>query len=381
MNTQLSDPNQAVWNNLLFFKIFKEANTDQNPTLRVFNNRRQQCRVRVLIRAAYYTSPGSNTPVTLTDAQLRSIQLVEYWSGNPLTRSDVSGEGHADWQYTHVKRDYEWDEAMIPGAADDDTEASGEPGTEPYQGAAQSIDFYVSSRVANGSVQIAARIQIPGTTEFVRTNNLIPENDHGTGDGNGSFNSSVTVRSVAFPSLSPSDYGVLDTTGNLMAHSVGNINHFYWAREHYLHVHLNNQFLRLKTVSGTQGGITGFGVCKKAVIQTTKWSISYYGQPGRTATENFPLPPLDHVERAAARFYPPTMLSDCGAATLVGANATRVVVGLLMGNLDVIFRTSSGTEVGDRNDAILYIMDVYGNEHALRLQYGSMVNQIRVSKA
>ncbi|SFW34644.1 hypothetical protein [Luteibacter sp. UNCMF366Tsu5.1] len=384
------DQTEAAWDSLIYFRIYKDFAGESHSTARLFNNTRQQCAIRISIIAA--NEAGS--PVQLSEADLRTIELIEYISNQPLPRSDDLAN-HQAYQYTSNQRDYVWDETIIAEAQDDAPDATTQMAVGPRQGA-QTIQLFVSAK-ATSRLQIAARIPLPGGTAYISTNHVGFDDTDGTGGPNKLFNSSVLLQPATFPVLPASEYGEFASDGTLLPFDVGNRENFYWAKEHHIHVRFNGRLLPLKSVSATPTGSAGFAVYKQgSFFDDAKWGISYYGQPGATQPEHFPLPPLNKVEQyfasAPAReasapskrqnniYFPLDMFKRC-VGRIEGAASTRVVVGLIMGNLSVRFLNASGQQVPDKTNAVLHIVDEYGNAHALSLTFGTRANQLRLSAA
>ncbi|MGN6090787.1 MAG: hypothetical protein ACTHOL_00410 [Luteibacter jiangsuensis] len=365
----------ASWSQLIFFRIYKDATNETRPDIRVFNNGRQRCRVRVALVAA----DSNGNPVMLSDAELKSVQLIDYITNTPL--SSTSG-----WQVATEAGEYSWDESVIPATAASDEDAAERdtpPGVsrrELRQGA-QLIELHVSTTTTSNK-QVAVRIPIPSTSSYVSTNHLGVDDPDGFGDGNGRFHSSVMIRPTAFPSLDVASYGELDSQGNLLSHAVGNTNYFYRAFEHYIHVNYNGRMLPLKSVSGSATAAVGFSVNRSdRYFDPMKWGLSYYGQPNQTKPENFPLPPLAVLRlTSGSEFVPTTMFNNC-VGQIIGKSSTRVIVGLIAGNLEGKFLNSSHGEIGDRTSTSMYLLDDYGNYHALTLSFGSSADKLKISKA
>ena len=197
----------ASWSQLIFFRIYKDATNETRPDIRVFNNGRQRCRVRVALVAA----DSNGNPVMLTDGELRSVELIDYITNTPLSST-------AGWQVSTEAGDYTWDESVIPTTADSNENATARatqqgPARGELRQGAQMITLYVSTSTLSNK-QVAARIPIPFTSAFVSTNHLGVDDPDGFGDGNGRFHSSVMIKPTAFPSLDIASYGELDTQGN-----------------------------------------------------------------------------------------------------------------------------------------------------------------------
>jgi hypothetical protein len=388
MKNQSSKPAAGEWSQLKKFRIYKDVFPGHQPTLGIFNNTRQQCIVRILLVGL----DANNNQVTIPKSDLDKVELIDYASGEPLSRIDQFKE-HPEWAYSTENQNYEWDESKIPGtthasrkltqvAASDDEKRSKE--SSSIDANEQVITYYVStsSRLPK---QIAARIRLRDSNTYFTTTAKVDDPD-GEGNGSGSFNSYVQIRPVAFPSLPPENYGDI-ANGTLIPHLVGHSEYFYWATEYYLHVKLGTDELRLKWVSASAAQPQGFSVYKVGGLnESTKWGISYYGQPGDPAPGPFPMKPLASVDVLARGedlphiiYKPMDMFRTC-AEKIHGVSSTRVVVGLLTGNLQARLIDERGYDVSPVTRMTLHIMDVYGNDHALSITFGSKVNELRLAK-
>lgn len=383
---------KATWAQVLFFRVFKDFAQEQQPArVKVFNNGRQQCQVKVSI----VVQDAAGNPVDLPEADFQKLELIDYGTGQPLP---------AGWQVSRTPGEYTWDETIIPDTAEaaspaarsrqTEDDAAGRLLTTREQRQLRQAIFYVATN-STSRTQIAARIPLPGDGAYATTNTVWISDPDGLGDKNGNFNSSVLVTPAAFPSLPITSYGEFDTSGNLMAHRVGNTSNFFLAEEHYVFVNLNGRELALKSVSASKTAPTGFAVYTHGDdFDTFKWGISYYGQPNASAPEHLPLPPLrwfqltvaseerpaDDKEARQSNYDPLTMFRN-SAGSIVGRSTTRVVIGLILGILQGRFLDSSNGSVPDKNATTLHILDAYGNYHSLNLTFGAKANQLKISKA
>lgn len=371
------------WAQVGLFRVYKDTITEIQPaTLPLFNNGLQRCPVKVSILVL----DENGNPVPLPDADLERLELIDFDTGEPLPFETTPSAG---WGVAREKGDYEWDETVIPISVNqtgsdrapdyppNTATALAQPGAIAEQ---RNFTLYVSSTLAEAKT-IAARIPIPGSNAHVTTNSRGSFDDlDGTGDGNGQFKSSVTIRSVAFPTLPVANYGVFDNTGNLMAHRVGNSDHFYWAAEFYLHVELNGRTLPLREYSNF-----GSYVYKTAPQETVKWALTYNTHLTDPTPADFPPDPawyftLDNF--GSGSFSPYTMFSDC-VGEVVGTSRTRVVIGLLMGNIAATLKRaipgSQDEQVPQRHAASYRMLDAYGNLHLLRLSFGDELNTLRLA--
>lgn len=389
MKNQSSMPSAEPWAQLAMFRIYKDVFPGQQPTAAVFNNTRQQCRVHILLVGL----DNNNNEVQIPADDLDKIELIDYATGAPLTRVDKFDD-HPDWAYSICDQGYVWDESKILGTAydpevseqgsptDDSVPANAFSSIQPNQ---QVVTYYVSTKSLS-TRQIAARIPYKDTS--FKTNSKVDDPD-GRGNGSGSFNSHVEIRPVAFPSLPSDAYGEVSSAGTLLPNRVGSNSYFYWATEYFLHVKLRNELLKLKSVGAGVGDKTGFAVYKQGgPNDNAKWGISYYSQPGKSAPENFPLAPLASVDVVTRQhdenaphitFYPMEMFKTC-VGSIMNASETRVVVGLLTGNLASRLLDAGRKEVAAVNSTTLHIMDIYGNDHELGLSFGSKANELRITK-
>lgn len=391
MKKQPSTPAANEWSQLAIFRIYKDIFPDHQPTLGIFNNTRQQCIVRITVAGL----DSVNNKVPIPQADLDKIELIDYVTGTPLTKVDTFDD-HPEWAYSTKHQGYEWDESKILGTAHDSESlehVAGNDGEKPADGPSstppdqQLVTYYVSTR-SHSTRQIAARI--PKGNTWFRTNVNVDDPD-GKGNGSGSFNSSVHIRPVDFPSLPSGDYGDVSSAGTLLPNKVGSSTYFYWATEYFLHVKLMNELLRLKSVSGSDNHVepAGFAVYMHGGgNDNAKWGISYYGQPGDSAPEHFPLEPLATVNvlvrhgegNATHDIYKPMDMFRTCVGSIVNASKTRVVIGLLTGNIAAEFLDKSGKKVNPVTCTTLHIMDVYGNDHALSLAFGDKATDLRITK-
>ncbi|HEY4294171.1 hypothetical protein [Luteibacter sp.] len=363
----------ANWAQIIFFRIYKDDIEGTRPAIKLFNNTRQRCPVRVALVAA----DSNGNPVLLSEGDLRTLELIDYITNAPLSST-------LDWQVSTERGEYTWDESMIPTVVEStDGIATGvtplsDANREKRQGA-QMVTLYVSTSALSRK-QVAVRIPLPSTTAHVSTNHIGVVDPDGFGDGQGRFNSSVMIEPAAFPSLDIANYGVFDSQGNLLPQPVGNTDYFYRAVEHHIHISYNGRMLPLKSVSGSNSSIVGFSVHRTdRPFDLMKWGMTYYGQPGQAQPEHFPLAPLAKLRlTSGSEFTPGTMFNNC-IGQIVGKSTTRVVVGLIAGNLEGKFLNSSNGEIPDRIGASMYLLDDYGNYHDLTLSFGSSADKLRIT--
>lgn len=397
MKKRVTTPEPVRWTELVLFRIYKDTFPGAGPVLKLFNNTRQQCAVRVMLQAV----DSNHNPVDLTQDDLGTIELIDYGSGEPLPRRDA-GKPHPDWAFSTQDEGYLWDESLI-GAVQDDTAAS--PGSSlppaadvqrpaPHQSV---VTLYVSTS-ALSSRQVAVRIPIPSsdtraaTPVYVTTNSVWVDDPAGRGE-DGRFNSWVTVTPSAFPTLPITSYGATSDDGRLAPVKVGSSDYFYWANEHYIRVSYNGRELGLRSVSGSASKREGFSIYGNGSLNDhVQWSVAYSAQPGADKPENFPLPPLATIEvpsRSIERggkeqpyssYAPLDMFNRC-AGKIEGASLARVVVGLLMSNLAGILRDDDNKTVAPVRSTPIHIVDTYGNDHALTLSFGAKVDELKIAKA
>ncbi|SDF16276.1 MULTISPECIES: hypothetical protein [Rhodanobacteraceae] len=396
MKKHVTTPEAGRWVELVLFRIYKDTFPGNGPTLKLFNNTRQQCAVRVMLQAV----DSEHNPVDLTQADLDTIELIDYGSGEALPRRDA-GQPHPDWAFSTHDEGYLWDESLI-GATQNDAAASLES-TRPPSADVQRpaphqsvVTLYVSTS-ALSSRQIAARIPIPSsdtrtaTPVYITTNSVWVDDPAGRGE-DGLFNSSVTVTPAAFPTLPITSYGATSGDGRLAPVKVGSPDYFYWVNEHYIYVSYNGRELGLRSVSRSAVAQEGFSVYGNGSLNDqVQWSVAYYAQPGADKPENFPLPPLATIEvpsRATesggnaappASYTPVEMFNRC-VGRIEGASPTRVVVGLLMGNLAGRLLDKEKKPVAPVRSTPIHILDAYGNDHALTLSFVAKVNELTIAK-
>lgn len=377
MKNQTSMPAAGEWSQLATFRIYKDVFPGHEPIMGVFNNTRQQCIVRILVVGL----DSANNEVPIPPADLDKIELIDYVTGTPLTRVDHF-DNHPEWAYSTEHQGYEWDESKILDTAHDADSVEHVAGPSSIPRNRHVVYYYVSTR-SHSTKQIAARL-CKNETCF-RTNVNINDPD-GNGNGSGSFNSYVEIRPVAFPTLPSENYGDV-SGGRLRPIEVGSNIYFYWATEHFLHVKLGDEELRLKSVSGSDVGPTGFSVYKYGGSNdNAKWGISYYGQPGEANPEHFPLEPLESVnvlitddDDDGIPYRPIDMFRVC-VGSIQNATNTRVVIGLLTGNFQGEFRDKNKNNITPVTSTKLHIMDVYGNNHTLSLVFGDKANELIITR-
>ncbi|MDR6643942.1 hypothetical protein J2X57_003177 [Luteibacter sp. 1214] len=396
MKKHVTTPEAGRWVELVLFRIYKDTFNETSPTLKLFNNTRQQCAVRVMLQAI----DSDRKPVDLTQADLDTIELIDYSSGEPLPRRDP-GQPHPDWAFSTHDDGYLWDESLI-GAVQHDTAASPES-TRPPSADVQRpaphqsvVTLYVSTS-ALSSRQIAARIPIPSsdtrtaTPVYITTNSIGVDDPVGKGE-DGQFNSWVNVRPSAFPTLPITSYGATSADGRLAPVKVGSPDYFYWVNEHYIYVSYNGRELGLRSVSRSAGKQEGFSIYGNGSLNDhVQWSVAYYAQPGADKPENFPLPPLATIEvpspsvesggnaEPPASYTPLEMFNRC-VGRIEGASPARVVVGLLMGNLAGRLLDKEKKPVAPVRSTPIHIVDAYGNDHALTLSFVAKVNELTIAK-
>lgn len=427
--TSTHNDTHATWAQIVLFQVYKlypAPGVAEN--ISVFANGRQQCRIHVDFDAR----DANGNPVTLSPDDIRNhVKLIDYQTGQPLG---------GDWTTSFTDSGYEWDENLISEVlAQQDGRAWKTADTSPQTpivtsrpSAVQSVTFHVSSKTAR-TLSIGAQIGFPGQPTPAQTNHRQVELNRPEGDGAGQFNSFVVARATAFPSLSEQNYGDRDSQG-LRMEAVGNENNIFRARQFYINVNFNGRRLGLKSVSGSAQEKKGFSAYKYAsILDQWKWAVSYYGQPGASSPENLPLSPLgyidiavrgtrvtegdahgmveriahnaiscitrialeaigvirggrgehvDGVERDAGTHLRKdfmTMFNEC-VGQIVGPRSDSVVVGVLTGNIAGRFKTATGLETPEVPSANLYLMDVYGNEHALAIGFDRLP-QLTLRKA
>lgn len=426
--TSIDDDTTATWAQITLFQVFKDyAAPGMAEDIGVFSNGRQQCRIQV----AFEARDAGGNPVTLTQDDIRNhVRLIDYQTGQPIGGS---------WEASFAASDYEWDESIITGLqapqgrrAEAADASPGTRGAMPLPASAQTVTFYVSAKAA-GRLSIGAQIGFPNGAPPARTNHLAVELNKPEGDGAGQFNSFVNATATAFPSLSEQNYGDRTTTG-LRMDEVGNKDHFFRAYQAYVNVNFNGRRLALKSVSGASQEQQGFSIYKYGlIVDQWKWAVSYYAQPGADSPENFPLPPLSRIDiamrraghEAEATRDAVTRIADTAidgitriALAAIGVpghdkgarveggvpqaeprqsydfkdmfdqcvgriespSDDTVVVGVLTGAFAGRFKAANGADTPEIASARLYLMDVYGNEHALAIGFDKLP-QLTLRKA
>jgi hypothetical protein len=431
MQTYPTQPSpDAAWTQVLRFRVYKDDSAPSPETARVFKNKRQRCAIQVEV----VVGDKDGFPISINMDEIeRRLRLVHYSAEAP--ELGTNNDGYAQF---FDPGEFEWDESILLAAerfADDDKSTESEvphPVVTPRKAAKETLcTVYVEASPTATNKRVGARFLLPDDTSYAYTTHSQVDDPNGDGDGNGLFNSSVNIQLVKFPSLPVSNYGDVESDGTLIPSSVGSQEYYYRAAEHFLHVNLNGNQLKLKSVSATEGGTAGFAVYKRnsSPFDPIQWGISYYSQPGSTTVQSLPLAPLHRIsvdsrqnssgrggphvdghtlrvtttidgyanvdevsstvrfggpasDRISTRFieYPKTMYDNC-VGTIVGADAYSIVIGLLLGHsFPVTFQTSAGGNVSDVLKATLHIMDVYGNDHALSISLGSDPSKMKLSK-
>jgi hypothetical protein len=358
-----------------YFRIYKVNANEQHGQIALFSNGNQQCPIKVGLVAA----DAAGNPIALTQAEVEgALELIHYDDGTAL------GGGGDGYTWSFVKNRFTWSEAAIPVRHGGSDASRANPDSSPTD--AQIFIVYVSASEASSGLPVAARFAV-NSTLFFTTNSSV---DDPSGEGqDGQFNSSVEVLLADPPYLSAADFGA-DSSGAIRGRKVGNSENFYWATEYYLEPRLNGRALPLLSVGASASTTDAFGFYTHGgFFDSVKWGISYYSQPGSSTAEASGLPkaPLHSVEVAAQgsesgspqiTYFPATMYATC-VGSIQGANANRVVIGILKGNLDGEFNNKSGDTVPDVGSTTMHILDAYGNDHALSLSYDAIADEFTIA--
>jgi hypothetical protein len=390
MNTNAPGASLADVKQLIYFQIYNTNPNEQFGTVALFSNGNQYCRIRVGVIAA----DATGTPVNLSIGELRAaVSLIFYDDPRPL------GDGYAtspDWEGGR----FEWDETAIPVSYAQTESARRRSKAAPpahagiSPAAAQVLEFYVCA--APGSVSRMLAAQFKGINGLLVTTSPTVADSNGPGR-DGQFDSGVEVLLAKPPTLSAADYGAVN--GVIHGTKVGRDDYYYKTFEYYLDPKLNGLALPLRSI-GANASVGGdppagaFGFYTHGSFSATvRWGISYYGQPGSTDYESAALPvyPLYLLfqEPIASDFRgehepsqrpdsPHLMFFTC-IGKLVGANRTRVVIGILKGTLNRLFRSLQGSPVTDVNSTTMHILDAYGNSHSLTLSYNATADELRIA--
>ncbi|HXO99690.1 MAG TPA: hypothetical protein VN813_04265 [Luteibacter sp.] len=365
--TSLADVRQ-----LTYFRIYKTHPGEQHGTIKLFSNGNQQCPINVGLVAA----DADANPIPLTQAELESaLKLVHYAGGGDDVPLGSDDDGYT---CSFVKNRFTWTESAIPGQAERSTTEPDEDADEPPPADIQILTVYVSASPDSPALAVAARFEVTDALFF--TTNSSADDSNGQGE-DGQFNSSVEVVLAAPPVLSVADFGA-GANGVVSGIKVGSQDYFYWATEYYLNPTLNSRALPLLSVGASEATTDAFGFYTHGgSFDHVTWAISYYSQPGSETAETDGLPkePLHAVKVEFGHpdgkrgdpldpYLPSQMYADC-VGRIEGANANRVVIGILKANLQGTFQDSAGKLVSDVGSTTMHILDAYGNNHRLSLTY------------
>ena len=104
---------QANWAQVVYFKVYRDDRGEVQPAhFKIFNNGFQQCPVKVDIVVA----DASGNPVPFPDESVPS--LIDYDRNEQLIPSSIPITDSPAWTYTETKRDFLWDESIVPAAAE-----------------------------------------------------------------------------------------------------------------------------------------------------------------------------------------------------------------------------------------------------------------------
>ncbi|WP_426287190.1 hypothetical protein [Luteibacter sp. E-22] len=418
--TSLADVRQ-----LTYFQIYKTNPSEQHGTIKLFSNGNQQCPIKVGLVAA----DADENPITLTENEIKqALTLIFYDDGSAL------GDGYTS---SFDKNRFTWTESAIPvkhphedePGLNSKAEASRAAADEP-PASIQIITLYVSVTPGSSGRALAARFQVNENLYFTTSPSVHDSEGQGR---DGEFDSSVDVLLAEPPFLSAMDFGAA-SNGVVTGRKVGDsTTYFYWAVEYYLNPKLNGIALPLDSVgsSASVGGKPPAGAFGFYVhgdfFAHVQWGISYYGQPGGTDAESggLPVPPLyalvaeptpldatqnsetstatitvhagNCVDRVTTTVHyigggsshgehdtspdsdiPYAMYKNC-VGQIVGANKSRVVIGILKGNLPRKFTDIPGGTIPDKGSTAMHILDAYGNDHMLSLSYDANADEFTIS--
>lgn len=399
---------------LTYFRIYKTNPSEQHGTIKLFSNGNQQCPIKVGLVAA----DADANPITLEQSDVEdALKLIHYDGGATLG----DGDGYA---ISFDKNTFTWTEAVIPSIpTQSGTTESSAALDDPSVPNVQIYTIYVTASAGSSGVAVAARFDV--TSSLLFTTNSPVDDPDGQGQ-DGQFNSSVETLLADPPFLSATDFGA-SANGVVAGRKVGNSNYFYWATEYYLEPKFNGRALPLHSVGNSDLISPAFGVYTHGdFFGNVKWGISYYSQPGSKEADpnSMGVHPLYAVDVAATRsgtpghggistvtttlqssaevdsvtttvrfgsrdagaatpgtpqaqYRPHTMYTNC-VGSILGANANRVVIGVLKGNLDGQFKNMEGRTLADAPSTTLRIVDAYGNNHDLSLSYDAIVDELTI---
>lgn len=399
---------------LTYFRIYKTNPSEQHGTIKLFSNGNQQCPIKVGLVAA----DADANPITLEVTDVKAaLKLIYYDGGATLGIED----GYAT---SFEKNAYTWTEAVIPSIPTRSGTTESSPALDdPSVPNAQIFTIYVKADAVSSGAAVAARFDVNDSLLFT-TNSSVDDPD-GQGQ-DGQFNSSVETLLATPPFLSATDFGA-SANGVVSGRKVGSSNYFYWATEYYLEPKFNGRALPLHSVGHGDLVSLAFGVYTHGdFFGNVKWGISYYSQPGSKVADpnSIGVAPFGVVDVAAMRSgtpghggtstvtttlqssaevdsvtttvrfgsrdagaatpgspqaqYPPTTMYTNCVGSILGANANRVVIGVLKGNLDGQFKNTDGKNLADAPSATLRIVDAYGNNHDLSLSYDAIVDELTI---
>jgi hypothetical protein len=403
---------------LTYFRIYKTNPNEEHGTIKLFSNGNQQCPITVGLIAA----DADANPITLTQAEIKqAVTLIFYDDAAEL------GDGYAA---SFTANDFEWTESAIPAESQRPGDATRGSNAAPNQDSAhgspqaiQTTTLYVSAIPGSSVRSLAARFEVNPDLYFT-TSPVASGTARQARDGD--FDSSVEVLLAEPPFLSATDFGAA-SSGVVTGKKVGDTTtYFYWATEYYLNPKLNGRALPLRSVGASKGKTDAFGFYVYGdFFASVQWGISYFSQPGKTVASGLPMAPLSWIDvgsqrsnaghragaatvttsvradgdvdsitttvrmggRDAARgrhgspqtkYLPKDMFDEC-VGSIQGANANRVVIGILKGNIEAAFKNTSGGTTPEVSSTTMHIMDAYGNDHVLSLSYDAYADEFMIS--
>ena len=360
-----ADASPNRWSSIYYLKIYKEGDPSPNPSIYLFGNGRQRCKIHVELVA----HDATGKPVTLTATELAShVQLIAYSGG------DLLGVGqYAGWLVTTAGNEYIWDEGFARQFSSlSETEA--EIGAvnrsfKPVVTGGQTITLYVSSDRA-ADLRVAAQVTNAVGNVIALTNWPGAGDGDGYGDGNGKFNTSVSLRAQRFVLPSIQAYG-LKVPGDdhlLLDHrkfgpdGKGRMRSY----EQYIELTYRDRSIGWRYAARHDTGSKDFSVWNSlGKAGSAQWAATYVIQPGETRHRffynfiGFLATYAGEVKWALAALFG-------NYAPSYGPNAKRVVIGQVMSD-DYYDVTDLGMVVRQAPMNDLVLVDEYGNEHYLRL--------------
>ena len=399
MNNQPNNINEATsWSQIDQFKIRHVHQAEPDGSVKLFNNGRQQLTFEIDIRAL----DANGREVILNNEALSRIRLIDYNTGAEVPHgNDFTG----DWYTSFSHRGYQWSREIfsyIGLSATDEHEdniykirdevytpkelaATGVTlQNEPVTLRPGDSDFpfpddlkmspvtriYLSCASGIGkNKKLAVKITSPdGRITVVSNNTDAPEGDP-SGDGNGKFNSSVTVIPVQLKNLDISCYGdLVERKGEWVLHRVGVAGYVFGIYESHLFCKPgSNLNIDFNLVLNYPGWHTYFSLYNElGEANDFEAMTSYVGQPGESVVRsNWPA------------YYENELTGNTPTDTLIFLKDEKkihlvengkVVLGACCTPVHGWFRDQINGPTRRNLQENLYLYDIYGNSHPVGIK-------------